>query len=115
MGYLRNAMRNMKCDWSINDLGMTFKGDNNNGWESMRLNIQDIYNMFPYQLMFPLAPTYPAFSPPTVSNPMERLTANLLNAMELTLNNLNNYKVMFNTYPILLTENRMRQRIVRKL
>lgn len=105
----------MRCDWDINDLAMTFKGNNDNGWESMRFNIQDIYNMFPYQLMFPNAPIYPTFRPPTVSNPIERLTANLLNAMELTLNNLNNYKTMFDTYPILLTENRMRQRIIRKL
>jgi len=70
--------------------------------------------MFPYAKIFPNAPLYPLFNPPGVLNPVERLTADLLNAMEITLKNLYEFSISFDRLPILLTENRMRQRIVRK-
>jgi hypothetical protein len=114
MGYV-NQFREMRCDFDffehLDDHIRLSKE-----WKNMRENLWDLYKVFPLVQMFPEAPIYVQFVEPSPRNPVEALTASLLNSMEINLANLYYYLTIleFERLPILMTENRMRQRIVRK-
>jgi len=114
-GYINQQMQQMRCNFNFQE------GDDHirqsYEWKAMRENLWVLYGVFPLAKIFPLAPKYPPYVEPSPRNPVEMLTANLLNAMELNLQNLYDIimRLQFNKLPILMTQDREYQRLQKQV
>jgi len=101
----------MRCDWSFNtDDHCRFSW-----WRNMRLNIQEMYQTFPFYLIFSNSPVYITFNEPSPRNPVEVLSADLLNSMEINLKNIYEFTKSLTYYPlnVILTKDISRRKTAR--